>query len=570
MFYRAAASRIGLRITQRQRFQRTTQFQRFLASSAKSTKTDAKSPSRVLLISVFTTGAIVGFYFAVRKVFNNPPEFLFPSSSKTELADLPSPQYANLLEFKVAKDKFLELLGKENVSETSNDIETHTKNNYTLHEPEPNEKPQLILYPSSTAQVSDIMKIAHDFKIPIVPFSGGTSIEGQYISTRQPCIIVDLSKLNKIIKFNEKDLDITVGAGVSWLDINEYLETFGLMFGPDPAPGALIGGMIGTSCSGTNAMRYGTMKENVVNLTVVLADGSIIKTKQRAKKSSNGYNLTNLFIGSEGTLGIVTEATVKLHIKPKYETVAVVSFNSIVDATDTVTDLISQGVQLNAVELLDEKMMSCINYSNQTSKKWDVKPTLFFKIGNNNSKILKELIKDVQNISKSHNYHNFQFAKNETQQVELWSARKSIFWSSIDYGRSQVSPDVKIWSTDVAVPISNLSSMIEETIKDTEQTGLYTTIVGHVGDGNFHCLVMYDVKDSTKAMALVDRMTERSIKYEGTCSGEHGIGVSKRSHLELELGTDTIDVMRKIKLSLDPLKIMNPDKIFKIDPSDKK
>jgi len=539
-------------------------------------KTSSKSKqysknNNLLLISSLLTGTIIGFFFASKQIISNPPEFVFPHSSKTELIDLPSPKYANILEFKLAKEDLIKILGENNVSSNLNDIENHTKNNYTLHEPLLHEKPQLILYPNSTQQVSQIMKIAHSYKIPIIPFAGGTSIEGQYLSNRQPCIIIDVSKLNQIINFNPKDLDITIGSGTSWQDINDLVEPFGLMFGPDPAPGALIGGMIGTSCSGTNAMKYGTMKENVINLTIVLADGSIIKTQKKPKKSSNGYNLTNLFIGSEGTLGIITEATVKLHIKPKFETIAVVSFNSILDATETVTDLISQGVVLNAVELLDDKMMNCINFSNQTSKKnWDIKPTLFFKIGNNNEKILNELIKDVSKISKNHNCYRFQFAKNKEQQQELWNARKSIFWSSIDYGRSQISSNIKIWSTDVAVPISNLTSMIEETIKDSENTGLYTTIVGHVGDGNFHCLIMYDDKDTRKAMSLVNRMIERSIKYEGTCSGEHGIGISKRHHLEMELGKDTIDVMRKLKLSLDPLRIMNPDKIFKIDPIDKK
>lgn len=545
------------------RFQSTT------TTPVAKTKTKTRSrQSNYLTIFSFASGSIIGFFFAIRQTWENPPEFLFPHSSKTALEELPSPRYANSIEFQLAKEQFTKILSEDSISETTNDIEQHTKNNYTLHEPAPSQKPQLILYPTTIDEVSSIMKIAHDYHVPIIPFSGGTSIEGQYISTRQPCVIIDTSRLNKIHALHTKDLTITVGPGVSWEDINDHVASEGLMLGPDPAPGALIGGMIGTSCSGTNAMRYGTMKETALNLTVVLADGSIIKTKQRAKKSSNGYNLTNLFIGSEGTLGIVVEATLKLHIKPKFETVAVVSFNSILDATDTVTDLISQGVSLNAVELLDEKMMSCINYSGQTSKKWDVKPTLFFKIGSNNSKILNELIKDVKSTASSHNYHSFQFAKDSTQQNELWSARKSIFWSSIDYGRSQVSPQVKIWSTDVAVPISNLTSMIEDTIADTERTGLYTTIVGHVGDGNFHCLVMYDEKDTEKAMALVDRMTERSIKYEGTCSGEHGIGMSKRNHLEKELGKETIQVMRKLKMSLDPLRLLNPDKIFKIDPAE--
>jgi D-lactate dehydrogenase (cytochrome) len=539
-------------------------------SSAKPTKASSSinnNAVRIRIVAGIVAGAAIGFYFSMNQTFKNPPEFLFPHSSKTSLNDIPSPSYGTKWDYDLAKEKLIALLGDEHVSNTSNDIENHSTNSYTLHEPTPDQRPKLIVYPGSTEDVSAILKIVHDFKIPVLAYGGGTSIEGQYISTRRG-IVIDMSRLNKIIKINKDDLDITVQAGVTWQEINEAVDEYGLLFGPDPGPGAQIGGSIATSCSGTNASRYGTMKENVVNLTVVLADGSIIKTQRRPKKSSNGYNLNSLFVGSEGTLGIVTEATVKLHVKPKYETIAVATFNTIVEATDTVTELIQNGIQPNAVELLDERMMACINFANDSAQ-WDVKPTLFFKLGNNNQKILKEIINEVQAISKRNKGLSFKFAKNKEQQFELWQARKSIFWSSIDYGRSQISPNVKIWSTDVAVPISNLSKMIQDTLDDSEKSGLYTTIVGHVGDGNFHCLVMYDEEDRQRAMALADRMVDRALYYEGTCSGEHGVGYAKRHHLQKELGVDTIDVMRKIKLSLDPLRILNPDKIFKIDPFDK-
>lgn len=516
--------------------------------------------TRVKVISASVVSGSLGYYLSMNQTFSNPPEFLFPHSSTTKLLDLPSPSYCSNIEFQIAKEK----LQKFETSETSNDIENHSINNYSLHPPTPNQRPKLIVYPTSTEQVSEILKICHEFKIPILPYGGGTSIEGQYISTRNG-IIVDLSKLNKIKSINEKDLNITVESGITWGEINEQVSSLNLMFGPDPGPGASIGGCIATSCSGTNAFKYGTIKENVVNLTVVLADGSIIKTQKRPKKSSAGYKLNELFIGSEGTLGIITEATLKLHIKPRFETVAIASFNSIIDATNTVIKLIQSDLKPNAIELLDEKMMNCINFSSNSN--YDIKPTLFFKIGNNNENFLKDEIKQIEKISKENHSIKFKFARNKKEQEDLWFARKSIFWSSIDYGRKKISPDVKIWSTDVAVPISNLSKMIDLTLMDCSRYGLYSTIVGHVGDGNFHCLIMYNQDEKLKAKSLVNKITENALKLEGTCSGEHGIGYSKREYLELELGS-SIDLMRKIKLSLDPLRILNPDKIFKIDPLD--
>lgn len=523
---------------------------------------------RLGALAGFVAGGCTGFYWALNSTLADPPEFLFPHSSATRLRDVPSPTYGSQWDFDLALERLKTVLPQEAISLSRNDIELHTTNNYTLHAPHEHQRPRVVVYPTSTEQVVLVMKAAHEFRIPVVPYGGGTSIEGQYIATRRG-ITLDLSRMNKIVSYNKADLDITVEAGVGWMEINELVKPDGLMLGPDPGPGASCAGMVACSCSGTNAYQYGTMKENVVNLTVVLADGKVIKTKRRPKKSSNGYNLTGLFIGSEGTLGVVTEATVKLHVKPKHETIAVVPFNNISDATQAVTKLIQQGITLNAVELLDERMMKAINFSGQTSKKWPELPTLFFKLASGNQKILNEIIKDVKNVTHEHGSRGFQVARNAQECDELWSARKSIFWSSIDYGRATISPDIKVWSTDVAVPISNLSKMIDETVSDCDRSGLYTTIVGHVGDGNFHCLLMYNEKDERAATALGDRMVDRALKYDGTCSGEHGIGNSKRHHLVKELGEETIDVMRKIKMSMDPLRIMNPDKIFKIDPNDR-
>lgn len=541
---------------------------RFLSDASGAVKQRPKKHSRLGVLAGFVVGTAGGFYWALNSTLSNPPEFLFPLSSSTRLCDIPSPSYATKWDFELALEELKAHFPEDAISSSVTDIENHTTNNYTLHAPEPSQRPRVVVYPSSTDDVVKVMQIAHEYQVPVVPYGGGTSIEGQYVATRRG-ITLDLSRMNNVISYNKDDMDITVQAGVGWQDINELVGSDGLMLGPDPGPGATCAGMVACSCSGTNAHHYGTMKENVVNLKLVLPDGQVIKTRRRPKKSSNGYNLTGLLIGSEGTLGIVTEVTVKLHVKPKFETVAVVPFKSINDATVAVTKLIQEGIPLNAVELLDERMMKAINFSGQTSRKWDEQPTLFFKLGSGHKNILNEIIKSVKQVTKDTGGQSFQVARNEQECTELWSARKSIFWSSIDYGRSVISPDVKVWSTDVAVPMSNLSRMIEETVKDCDASGLYTTIVGHVGDGNFHCLLMYDSKDEKLAMDLADRMVTRSLKYDGTCSGEHGIGTSKRHHLVQELGEDTIDVMRKIKMAIDPLRIMNPDKIFKIDPNDR-
>lgn len=536
-----------------------------------------------LCLAAFSSGYALSTY----SLASNVPQFLFPAGSKSELKDLCSPTYLDprfhLEEF---ASRLSNIVAKNDMSFNKSDLDDHSFNAYTLHKPDDHERPYVIVYPHDTEHVSKIMKLCYEYSVPVIPFSGGTSIEGQIISTRNmkgiktsPCdqedtitLVLDFNRyMNKVLQINADDLDCVVQPAVVAKELNdEYLDKLGLLFGPDGAPGCEIGGQIGTSCSGTNAFRYGTMKENVVNITAVMADGTIIKTRRRPKKSSNGYNLTGLFIGSEGTLGVVTEATVKLHVKPKHETISIVSFPDLPTACNLVQELLKTGIQgINAIELLDSNMMKAINFSGQTSRQWKEHPTLLFKLGSHNEKILAQLVEDVKAISTKTGCTSFEFAKTKDQQEELWSARKSIFWSSIDYGRSLFGQNVKIWSTDIAVPVSRLALVIDETLKELVDEGLYGTIVGHVGDGNFHCLVMYNEETEKKALKAIDNMTLRAIANDGTCSGEHGIGTSKRKFLELELGEDTISVMRRIKLALDPVRILNPDKLFKIDPADK-
>ncbi|KAH3680490.1 hypothetical protein WICMUC_000278 [Wickerhamomyces mucosus] len=496
-------------------------------------------------------------------------EVKFPEGSTTKLSDLSTPKYGSIDDFVKAREQIIKIVGIDNVSNSKSEIETHSDTYFNSHHPEPNQKPQLIVFPSSTEQVAEILKISYQFNIPIIPYSGGTSLEGHYIATTgTPTITLDFARnMTNILKLNKDDLDITVQPGVGWEDLHDYLDEKNLLFGPDPGPGALIGGMVNTSCSGTNAARYGTMKENVLGLTVVLSDGTIIKTKKRPRKSSAGYNLTGLIIGSEGTLGIVTEITLKLHVKPKEETVAVVSFPDVGKASKCVSDIVQQGIQVNAMELLDDKMMKVVNATGETSRTWIEKPTLFFKLGGNSKTSLSDLIDKIQSISKIHNNISFEFAKNAEEIVELWSARKMALWSTINQGR-EIDPEMQIWTTDVAVPISKLANILTETQQDMEQSGLLSTLVGHAGDGNFHAFVLYTPKQRKIAEDLVERMVQRALKFEGTCTGEHGVGYGKRSYLEEELGEEPINLMRRIKLSLDPKRLLNPDKIFKIDPND--
>lgn len=510
---------------------------------------------------LFSSGSIATYaFFNTRK--DNSSNF-----STTKLDSLQPIKYGSPAEFQKAFKEIEEYLGSENITVSESEIESHSDSYYQTHHPSPDQRPRLIVYPKNTEEVSGVLKIAHKYKIPIVPFSGGTSLEGQFIASRSG-ITIDLNRLDKILKLNDDDLDVIVQPSVSWQDLNEYLAPYGLLFGPDPGPGAQIGGMIATSCSGTNAARYGTMKDNVLGLTIVLADGTIVKTKKRPRKSSAGYNLTGLFVGSEGTLGIVTEATLKLHVKPEDETVAVLNFDTIKDATNSVSAIVRKGIQVNAVEFLDSNMMKCINDVGSTSKTWVEKPTLLIKIGGSKS-IIKELVKTIKEVAAENKSTNFQFANSEEEKSELWSARRLALWSTIDWGRKLVDPKVKVYITDVAVPISKLPKVITETQDDIARSGFNSTTIGHVGDGNFHALILYKDEEAKQAKDLVERMVNRALENDGTCTGEHGVGVGKREYLIKEVGDEAVDTMRRLKLALDPLRLLNADKIFKIDPEDK-
>jgi len=376
---------------------------------------------------------------------------------------------------------FVNIVGKDNVSTVSENLDHHAGSDFSSHISKEGEKPFMVLYPASTEEVSAIMKICHTRRIPVTGYSGGTSLEGHFAPTRGG-ICVDFARMDKIIQLHKEDMDVVVQPAVGWEMLNAELEKDNLFFPPDPGPGAMIGGMVGTGCSGTNAYRYGTMREWVLSLTVVLADGTVIKTRQRPRKSSAGYDLTKMFIGSEGTLGLVTEATLKLTTRPAATSVAVCSFGTIKQAADCVARVVSAGIPIAAIEILDDNQMLCLNASQMTDRIWAEEPSLFFKFAGTPAGV-KEQIGMVQKLAKATGSKSFEFAKNASEQADLWSARKEALWSVMAMKENETD---HVWTGDVAVPISRLPDIINETKDDLKKSGLFAAIVGHVGDGNFH------------------------------------------------------------------------------------
>ncbi|KKZ65861.1 D-lactate dehydrogenase (cytochrome) [[Emmonsia] crescens] len=485
-----------------------------------------------------------------------------PTTSTTPLIDTRPPRHdTSPSNLQAAWADFVEIVGKENVSTAKDDVDAHAGSEWSSYAHKENEKPFLIVYPSTTEEVSRIMKICHARLIPVTPYSGGTSLEGHFTSTRGG-ICIDFRRMGKILALHKDDLDVVVQPAVGWEDLNEELATQGLFFPPDPGPGAMIGGMIGTGCSGTNAYRYGTMREWVISLTVVLADGTIIKTRQRPRKSSAGYDLTRLFIGSEGTLGLITEATLKVTVKPKSESVAVASFPTIHNAAECVARIVAEGIPVAGVEILDDVQMKCINASQTTSRTWKEAPTLFLKFTGTPLGV-KEQIALVKDLAISTKSQSFEFARNEREKLELWSARKEALWSVMAMKRN---PDDRVWTTDVAVPISRLPDIIEQTKEDIVKQGLLAGICGHVGDGNFHAILLFNNAEREAVEGVIHRMVKRAVEMEGTVTGEHGVGLIKRDYLAHELGESTVDAMRRLKQAFDPLSLLNADKVVRIEP----
>ncbi|KAH3662527.1 hypothetical protein OGAPHI_005779 [Ogataea philodendri] len=496
-----------------------------------------------------------------------PPPDVFPKGATTALQDLSrSPVYVSGGDLEVAVGEIGRLLRPDQTSSSDGERSVHSDNSSNFHKPSEHERPDLVVFPESVDEVVAVVKICSKYKIPMIPYSGGTSIEGHFIPTRRG-VCIDVSRMSKVVELHEDDLDVVVEPGIGWQELNAYLDPHGLMFGPDPGPGACIGGMVATNCSGTRATRYGTMKDNVIGLKVVLSDGTVIKTKNRPRKSSAGYNLTGLFVGSEGTLGIIVEATLKVAVQPENEVVAMVNFNTLSEAARTVTEIFRRGLPLNAVELMDDRQMRCFSeMGTGDGRKWSDKNLLLFKLGGSKN-TMKDQINTVKQICKQNGGFNMEIATKDADKDDIWQARKTQLWTSIDWARRLI-PNAQAWPTDVAVPISKLPAVIEQTVHDIESNGLLTTVVGHVGDGNIHALVIFPPEKREVAEKVVHNMVARAIANEGTVSGEHGVGIGKREFLEQELGLDAVNTMRRLKLALDPDLLFNPDKIFKVDPNE--
>ncbi len=417
--------------------------------------------------------------------------------------------------------------------------------------------PAGVAFPNSNAEVADIVKICAKHRMPIIPYGTGTGVEGAAVST-QGALSVSLKNMDNILHVSESDRDATVQAGVTRLRLNTHLADIGtkLHFPVDPGADASLGGMAATRASGTSAVRYGTMQDNILGLTVVTADGKIIHTGGRARKSAAGYDMTRLFIGSEGTLGIITEVTLKLTRLPEAVAAAVCAFTTVAAAVDTVISLIEAGISLARIELLDELQMEAVNkYSGLNCK---VAPTLFLEF-HGSSQAVAESSEAAGALALKHGGTDFQWATEETERKRLWQARYDSYYAACNLRPGSVG-----YVTDVCVPISRLAECIAKTKALLETSDMVATLLGHVGDGNFH--VVFPLKpdnhdELAKAQALSSCIVDIALEMDGTCTGEHGVGIGKREALAKEHG-DAVHLMLAIKNALDPGNIMNPGKIF--------
>ena len=415
--------------------------------------------------------------------------------------------------------------------------------------------PDAVVYVTTTEEVRDVVNICRRHRVPMIPFGVGTSLEGHILAV-QGGVSIDLSQMNQVLAVHEEDLDAVVQAGVTRKQLNEYIKHTGLFFAVDPGADATLGGMAATRASGTNAVRYGTMRENVLSLKVVLADGRIIQTSRRAKKSAAGYDLTRLFVGSEGTLGIITEITVKLYPVQEAMSAAMCAFDTVDGCTQTVIQTIQAGIPVARSEIVCATTIDAINKYKKTS--YRVAPTLFFEFHGSAASVVEQA-EAVQEIARENGGKDFIWATRTEDRNRLWDARHNAYFACL-----QLKPGSRAVSTDVCVPISRLAECVRETMEDVKDYILPVPLLGHVGDGNFHLIFLVDPNkpEETKlAKEFNKRLVERALRLEGTCTGEHGIGLGKQWSLRAELGDDVIDVMRDIKRLFDPENLMNPGKV---------
>ena len=392
-----------------------------------------------------------------------------------------------------------------------------------------------------------------------MPFGVGSSLEG-HVNAIRGGISIDMTRMNRVQRISTDDLDVTVEAGLTHRKLNDHLKNTGLMFPVDPGADATIGGMAATRASGTTAVRYGTMRENVLGLTVVLADGRVVHTGGRARKSSSGYDLTRLFVGSEGTLGVMTEVTLRLYGRPEAVSAAVCPFATMEGAAATVITTIQLGIPVARLEIIDEQQLQLVNSYSRTD--YPIAPTLFFEFHGISERAVNEHAEAVEALAREHGALAFRWATTPEERATLWQARHNVLYATI-----AARPGAKPWTSDVCVPISHLSECILETQQDLRSAGIVAPLVGHAGDGNFHLIFMVDTADAGELEAVKAanaRLVERALRFGGTCSGEHGVGLGKLKYLAHEHG-ESLDAMLAIKRALDPHDIMNPGKLI---PSD--
>jgi D-lactate dehydrogenase (cytochrome) len=417
--------------------------------------------------------------------------------------------------------------------------------------------PDAVAFAQSTEEVSAIVRLCARHKVPIIPFGTGTGMEGNVVALRGG-VCIDISRMNRILQVSAGDLDAKVEAGVTHEQLNEHLRDTGLFFSVDPGANASIGGMAATRASGTNSVRYGTMRENVLSLTVVLPDGRVIRTARRARKSAAGYDLTRLFVGSEGTLGVITEVTVRLYGVPAAISSAICSFPSVEAAVKVVIKTIQAAVPVARIELADATQMDAINKYSKLDLR--VAPTLWLEFHGTEASVAEQA-EMVQMIASEHGGTDFSWATNPEDRYKLWRARHDVV-----YANKALREGAQLWATDVCVPISRLAECITETQKELATSFLPAPIVGHAGDGNFHVSFVLnpnDPKEMAEAERLNQQLVHRALSLDGTCTGEHGIGCGKLDFLIAEHG-EAVSVMRAIKKAIDPDNIMNPGKILRV------
>ncbi len=446
--------------------------------------------------------------------------------------------------------KLCDLLG-ERLS-TADAIRTFHGTDESYHLPIP---PDAVAFPQTTEEIAAIVRLCVEHRTPIIPFGVGSSLEGGVLAIRGG-VCIDLTGLDRILKVSVEDMDATVEAGVTRKRLNADLRDTGLFFTVDPGADATLGGMAATCASGTNAVRYGTMRDNVLRVKAVMADGRIISTGGRARKSAAGYDLAGLLLGSEGTLGIITELTVRLNGVPEAISAAVCAFPTVDDAVNCSILTIQSGVPVAKIELLDDVMMEAT--IRHAKLDYTPAPTLFLEFHGSDAGVMEQ-IEQVQQISQEFGGSHFKWAENSEDRNSLWGARHDALYAAL-----ALKPGATAWSTDVCVPISRLAECISDTREDINKSGLLAPIVGHVGDGNFHLVLLIDPEKADEmrtAHEINERMIQRAIAMEGTCTGEHGVGIGKQPYLAAEYG-DALDVMRALKQALDPHNLMNPGKLI--------